>query len=179
MSDPFIGEIRAFGFHFAPINWAFCNGQVMSISQNAALFSILGTTFGGDGVNTFNLPNLQERAPMHWGNGAGLTPHVLGETTGASTETLTINEMPAHSHSVQTTAGGTLSQEQTSPGAAAFLGISGAGGKAYNNTAVAFDAPFSPKAVGNNGGSQPHQNLQPLLAHNFCIAVNGIYPTRN
>lgn len=178
MSEPFIGEVRAFGFHFAPVGWAFCNGALMSIAQNPALFSILGTTFGGDGTATFGLPDLQDRAPMHWGQGVGLTPRVIGEVLGSQSVTLTTAQMPSHSHTIQTQAGNTLSQEKSEPSAAAWLGVS-ASGKAYNPNEVPFDATFSSKAIAVNGGSAPHQNMQPLLALNFCIALQGIFPARN
>jgi microcystin-dependent protein len=179
MSEPFIGEIRAFGFHFAPRNWAFCNGQQIPIQQNTALFSIIGTAFGGDGSTTFNLPDFQERAPMHWGHGPGLSQREIGEQAGSATVTLRTEEMPSHSHTIQTQASGVASQKKSEPSIDAWLGASGPPGKAYNSTAVAFDDPFSPKAIGVNGGSAPHQNLQPILALNFCIALTGIFPARN
>jgi len=179
MSEPFIGEIRAFGFHFAPVNWAFCNGQALSIAQNAALFSVLGTTFGGDGQQTFNLPNLQDQAAAHWGQGAGLTPRTLGETFGSQTETLSIAEMPSHNHMIQTYGAGTATQQIATPSAAAWLGNTAGGGKTYNAPGSAIDTNFSPKGIGLNGGGQAHSNVQPLLALNFCIALNGIFPTRN
>jgi microcystin-dependent protein len=179
MSDPFIGEIRAFGFHFAPTGWALCNGQTLSISQNSALFAILGTTFGGNGQTTFNLPNLQDRAPMHWGQGAGLSPRQLGEVLGSQTVSLTTTEIPAHNHIVGTLEPQTGSQSTAAPSATALLGASGSGGKAYNPNVTNFDALFSPKAIGPNGGSAPHQNMQPLLTLNFCIALQGLFPTRN
>lgn len=179
MSNPYIGEIRAFGFNFAPYQWAFCNGQTVAISQNTALFSILGTTYGGNGQTTFNLPNFQDMAPMHWGSGPGLTPRVIGQTTGTPTVTLTTNEMPAHNHMIQVAeASGAAGQNQPAPSAQAWLGGS-APGSAYIDTTSSLNAPFSPKGIGPDGGSQPHQNMQPILTVNFCISLYGIFPTRN
>jgi microcystin-dependent protein len=178
MSEPFIGEIRAFGFNFPPRNWAFCNGQLMGISQHSALFAILGTTYGGDGSQTFALPNLQDRAAMHWGHGPGLTPRVIGEVLGSSTVTLTIDQMPSHSHAVSTQAGNTTSQSQVAPSSNAALGLSSVG-KAYIPTAVPFDKTFSGRAIGVAGGATPHENMQPILALNFCISLQGLFPSRN
>lgn len=177
MSEPFIGEIRAFGFHFAPRNWAFCNGDLMSIAQNPALYAILGTSFGGDGTSTFGLPDLRDRAAMHWGQGLGLTPRVIGEQLGTRTVTLVDGEMPSHSHTLLTEASGTTSQQTAEPTNTAWLGIAGA--KVYDATISGFDAGFSSRAIGVGGGSSPHQNMQPVLALNFCIALNGIFPPHN
>jgi microcystin-dependent protein len=175
MSDQFVGEIRLFGFPYAPLGWALCNGQTMSISQNAALFAVLGTSYGGDGRTTFNLPDLQDRAPMHWGNGANLTPRVIGEPLGSATVTVSQAEMPVHSHSIQARTASTGTQTRSEPSAGAWFGSSGPTGKAYNATATN-SLPFSAKGVSPSGGSAPHPNAQPLLGLNFCIALEGVFP---
>ena len=149
----------------------------MSISQNSALFAILGTTYGGDGQTTFGLPDLMDRAAMHWGQGPGLTPRVLGEQLGTRTVTLIGSEMPSHSHSLLAEASGTVSQQKAEPTSAAWLGLASA--KVYDTTTPGFDVGFSNNAIGVGGGSSPHQNMQPVLALNFCIALNGIFPPHN
>lgn len=178
MSTPYIGEIRVFGFNFPPYGWAFCNGQAMSISQYTALFSVIGTVYGGNGQTTFNLPNLQGSAAMHWGNGAGLSPRTIGEVTGTTTVTVTTNEIPLHTHMLTAAKAGAATQEQTTPSVNVWIGNS-VPGQAFSDTTAALGAQFSMSGVGNNGGSQPHNNLQPLLTMNFCIALNGIFPSRN
>jgi len=178
MSDQYLGEIRIFGFHFAPTGWALCDGQTMAISQNAALFAVLGTTFGGNGTTTFGLPNFQDIASMHWGNGAGLTPRSIGEALGTPTVTLASNQIPAHNHMAQSGNSGAAGQATGTPGPTVWPGPS-TPGAAYSDTTSALTAQFSPKAVGPNGGSQPHSNVQPLLSMNFCIALQGIFPSRN
>jgi len=164
MSDPFIGEIKVISFNFPPKGWAFCNGQLLPINQNQALFSILGTTYGGDGRTTFALPNFQGRMPIHQGQG-----FTIGERAGEATHTLTINEMPAHNHPAMaaTTANG------PSPNGTVWAGP---GQAAY---AVSPNSTMSPAAVGNAGGSQPHPNEAPYLVLNFIIALVGIFPSRN
>lgn len=174
MSEPFIAEIRIFGYNFAPKNWAFCDGQIMPIQQNTALFSLVGTTYGGNGQTTFGLPNLQGRVPMHPGSGPGLTPRVLGETDGTETVTVLSSQMPAHTHGLgaQTVplggsaspAGNTL----TRPGS----------GFVYDATSPSGVA-MAPQAVGFTGGTSPHNNMQPYLSINFCIALFGVFPQRN
>jgi microcystin-dependent protein len=174
MSDPFIAEIRIFPFDFAPRGWALCDGQVMSISQNTALFSLLGTTYGGDGRTTFALPNLEGRAAMHPGQGPGLSSHDPGEADGSEGVSLLQSEMPAHSHSVQA---------QAAPGDAAVpAGAVPArviGATPYLAPAGAPLVSMAPGALGGAGGDQPHNNLQPYLALNFCIALQGIFPPRS
>ena len=175
MADPFIGEIRIVGFNFAPYGWALCNGQLLAISQNTALFSLLGTQFGGDGRSTFALPNLQGIAPMCQGNGAGLTPRFMGETGGEPTVTLLQTELPSHRHPAQA---GTASNIGT-PGPTTMFGGGGRGkADAYAPASVASPAVMSPQAVGLAGGSQPHNNLPPYLVSNFVIALNGVFPSR-
>ena len=172
MSEPFVAEIRIFGFNFAPSGWALCDGQLMPISQNTALFSLLGTTYGGDGRSTFALPDLQDRSPMHPGQGPGLSLRDLGETGGSETVTLLEAEMPAHTHAVA--ASSTLADTPT-PGGMSFAKSAGAyqTGTAQNLVAMAN------AALPVQGGSQPHNNRQPYLVLNFCIALQGIFPPRS
>lgn len=168
-----------FGGNFAPRGWALCNGQLLPVSQNVALFSILGTTYGGNGTSTFGLPNFQGSAPIHWGNGPGLTPRVLGETGGSETVSLISTEMPMHTHLL---ACKSESGSLTSP-----AGNFPAGNLVNRDTGVAQDTSYevaadgimNPAAVGVAGGSQPHSNMQPFLAVTFIIALNGIFPSRN
>jgi microcystin-dependent protein len=167
--DPFIAEIRINGFNFAPKGWALCNGQILSISQNTALFSLLGTTYGGNGTSNFALPNLQGSFPMHPGQALGGTPHVLGEKSGSPTVTLLASEMPAHSHAM--VAGPAAPPVVQNPSLA-------------RSPAKAFDAgppdsQLAPDALALAGGSLPHNNMSPYLGLNFCIALVGIFPARN
>lgn len=167
MSEPFIAEIRIFGFNFAPRGWAFCNGQLLPIAQNTALFSLIGTIYGGDGRSTTALPDLQGRAPQHPGRGPGLSEVRLGQKTGTSTVTLTPNELPQHNHTLN---GVNDSGIQATP-----VGGVPARGNFYASSLNA--APMAPLA--NTGGGQAHNNLQPYLALNFCIALTGLYPSRS
>ena len=176
MSQPYIGEIRAFGFTFAMRDWAFCDGQILSIAQNAALFSILGTTFGGNGTTTFALPNMQGNAAMSSGQGPGLSNWQLGEQVGTTTETLTIQQMPMHNHAAYG-AKGTAGTETAGPVNGSTFSTASPG-KLYTNTATP-PVAFSPKAIGQAGGSQGHNNVQPLLTVNFRICQFGIFPSRN
>jgi microcystin-dependent protein len=172
MSNPFLAEIRIFPFNFPPKGWAFCDGQLLSISQNTALFSLLGTTYGGDGKSNFALPNMQGSAPMHPGQGPGLSLHDLGETGGSDTVTLLESEMPQHSHAL--TASNRQGTDQ-SPINEMFAG--GVGGiNLY--AAPASITPLANSAVAPAGGNQPHNNLMPYLTLNFCIALQGVYPPR-
>lgn len=168
MSEPFLGEIRTFAGNFAPKGWAQCNGQLLPIMQYTALFSILGTTFGGDGRVTFGLPNLQGQAPMHWGDGPGLTPRQIGEVGGASAVTLTMTELPGHNHTINASASAASSG---SPSGNELAESPLYAGPPYT-TAMA------PAAVTSAGGSQPHENMQPYLALTFIIALEGIFPSR-
>lgn len=177
MSQGYIGEIRAFGFNFAPANWFLCNGQTLAISQYTALFAIIGTTYGGNGTSTFQLPNLQGQVPMHWGTPAGLPTTVLGEPQGQPTVTLTTAQLPVHNHTAVAVvpASGTRTPTPTS---ATFLSDSEAPDHAWCKSPSSVTAQFSPKAISMTGGNIPHDNMQPYLVINFCICFNGYYPTR-
>ncbi|MDZ4678808.1 MAG: tail fiber protein [Saprospiraceae bacterium] len=169
MADPFVAEIRIFGFNFAPKGWAFCNGQLLPISQNTALFSLLGINYGGDGKSTFGLPDLKGRFPMFWQQGPGLSYWSIGESSGTTSVTLLQSEMPAHSHALQ---GVNDSGLQSAPGGAYPARAS------FYNTAAPGSATLSVNAIAPAGGSQPHDNMQPYLTMNFCIAMQGVFPPR-
>jgi len=178
MSEPFVGEIRMFGGNFAPRNWAFCDGQLLQISQNDALFSLLGTIYGGDGRTTFGLPDLRSRLPLHQGHGAGLTPRNIGSGGGTEQETLNPNEMPSHSHAFQASG---LPADAGYPAAAVVADTEITGGTStyYNTgTPAAPDTAFPDGTLGNTGGSQSHTNLMPFQCVNFIIALFGIFPSR-
>jgi microcystin-dependent protein len=173
MAEAFIGEIRMFGGNFAPMDWAFCNGQLLSIAQNTVLFSLLGTTYGGDGKTTFALPNLQGATPMHQGAGPGLTPRTLGETGGAESVTLTEPQLPNHAHVANASSSpGTLGDPTN-----AIWGAGGRGTPAVYSTVG--DTPMSIQSLTPAGGSQPHNNRQPYQAVSFIIALQGIFPPRS
>jgi microcystin-dependent protein len=173
MADPFVAEIRIFPFNFAPKGWAWCDGQILPISQNTALFSLLGTTYGGNGQSTFALPDLQGRAPMHPGQGPGLSLHDLGETGGSETVTLLESEIPSHAHGVLAN---TNPANLAAPSSARSFARS-APGSAYKATTQNIVA-FNPMALAPAGGDQPHNNLQPYLTFYFCIALQGVFPPR-
>jgi microcystin-dependent protein len=170
--DPFVAEIRIFPFNFPPKGWAFCDGQLMPISQNTALFSLLGTTYGGDGKSTFALPNLQGAAPMHPGQGPGLSLYDLGEQSGTETVTLLVSEIPAHSHTALAHSGFST---QTDPSGNAWSGSDVS--KQYNQDPVAGKL-MNDQALRTTGSSFPHNNLAPYLVLNFCIALQGVFPPR-
>lgn len=180
MSTPYVGEIRCFGFSFAPFGWAFCNGQQVSIADNNALYAIIGTIYGGDGVTTFALPNLQGQVPMHWGNGPSGFNTNIGQVQGQATLALTSNQIPVHTHAM--ICGGTLPgggvERTATPLTTTFVGPSSPDGL-YKSQPTAIDAPFASETIGSTGGSQPHDNMQPYLTLNFCIALQGIFPSRN
>jgi microcystin-dependent protein len=173
MSNPFVAEIRIFPFNFAPKGWAFCDGQILPLSQNTALFSLLGTTYGGDGKSNFALPNMQGNAPMHPGQGPGLSLHDLGETGGSDTVTLLESEMPSHSHGLMASLIQATSQTPgptVGPAHARTI-------QAYSTTTTGL-VTMSDNTVAPAGGDQPHNNLMPYLTLNFCIALQGVYPPR-
>ena len=174
--DPFIAEIRIFPFNFAPRGWAFCDGQILPISQNTALFSLLGTTYGGDGKSNFALPNMQGNAPMHPGQGPGLSLHDLGETGGSEAVTLLESELPAHSHFMRAHNGDQADHQI--PGPTTSLAQS-ANGNAYQSTANSNLAQLADQILTPAGGDQPHNNMQPYLTLNFCIALQGVFPPRS
>ncbi len=172
MADPFVAEIRIFPFNFAPKGWAFCNGQLMPISQNTALFSLLGTTYGGDGKSTFALPDMQGNAPMHPGQGPGLSLHDLGEIGGTETVSLLQSEIPSHSHSLNAS-----KADATERIPSGQLPANGVGGiVAY--AAPGALTPFSFNGLTPAGGDAPHNNMMPYLTLNFNIALQGVFPPR-
>jgi microcystin-dependent protein len=172
--DPFLAEIRIFPFNFAPRGWAWCDGQTLPLSQNTALFSLLGTTYGGNGTSNFALPNFQGNAPMHPGQGPGLSLHDLGETGGSETVTLLESEIPAHSHLMKAHNGDQADHQI--PGPTTVLAQS-ANGNAYFSGNPAF-APLANQALTPAGGDQPHNNMQPYLTFYFNIALQGVFPPR-
>jgi microcystin-dependent protein len=173
MADPFVAEIRIFPFNFAPKGWAWCDGQLLPLSQNTALFSLLGTTYGGDGKSNFALPDLQGRAPMHPGQGPGLSLHDLGETGGSETVTLLESEIPSHSHAFSTS----LSDGNVGvPTGQKFATGIGVGIYAAANAGAIVQ--LSDQSLAPAGGDQPHNNLQPYLTFYFCIALQGVFPPR-
>lgn len=179
MSDPFVAEIRMFGFNFAPTGWAQCNGQLLPISQNTALFSLLGTFYGGDGKSTFALPNLQGSCATHQGQGAGLQQWFIGQQQGSETVTLLLSEIPLHSHSLNaTTTNGSGLAATNGQFARAFKGNlqSSNTGKMYSANAP--QTTLAPTALAVTGSSFPHNNMMPFLTVNFCIAMQGIFPPR-
>ena len=175
MAEPYVAQILVVGFNFAPYNYAFCNGQLQSIAQNSALFSIVGTTYGGDGIQTFGLPNLQGRSIMNWGNGAGLSSYDRGETSGTTAVTLTQAQMPMHNHTVSAYLG---TPDDQGPTANGWLGDRSNPEKLFSDT-TAPDSVLAAPFVHPVGGSIPHENQQPFLTLNFVIALYGIYPSRN
>ena len=173
MSEPFLGEVRIFSGNFAPRGWAFCNGQLLPINQNTALFSLLGTTYGGNGQTTFGLPNLQARFPLHQGQGPGLSNRVLGEMGGEAAHTLTMAEMPAHTHQLNAS---NAAASVISP-AGALMAKPTTPSPPYHDPVAL--APMPPGSLTNTGSSQPHNNVQPHLVLSFIIALQGIYPSHN
>ena len=167
MAEPFLSEIRIFSFNFAPKGWALCNGQLLPINQNQALFALLGTTFGGDGRVNFALPNLQARTPIHVGNG-----HPLGQSAGEQTHMLSLAELPSHTHAARA-----VSTQATTAVPNANMLATAKGGAIY--AAAASPTPLLPATVATVGGGQAHSNMQPFLALNFCIALQGIFPSHS
>lgn len=171
MADPFVAEIRIFPFNFAPRGWAWCDGQLLPLSQNTALFSLLGTTYGGNGKSNFALPDLQGRAPMHPGQGPGLSLHDLGETGGTETVTLLESEIPAHSHALR--GNNTLGDSPVPRGNTLARSAN-----LYQQNSGANLVAMAPEALPPAGGDQPHNNMMPFLTFYFCIALQGVFPPR-
>jgi len=184
MSQPYLGQIEAFPYNFAPKGWAFCAGQLLSIQQNTALFSLLGTTYGGNGIQTFALPDLRGRVAMGQGSGAGLTPRVIGELFGEQNHTILYTEMPMHTHALNTAANSATTGNVNVPGSTMALANATGTGAAGTVSPFAPTSPgpllvFSPTAIGTTTGSQPHPNTMPYLVMQFCIALQGIFPSRS
>ncbi len=178
MSEPFIAEVRIFPYDFAPRGWACCDGQLLPIANNTALFALIGTVYGGDGRSTLALPNLQGRTPMHPGRGPGLTSRRLGERWGLSTTELTEAQIPSHSHNIMVTKSPSTSEEP----AGLYLGKHFDDQKGYlykESPTLPLVAQFASSAVATAGASQAHENMQPCLTLNFCIALVGLYPSRS
>lgn len=184
MAEPYLGEIRMFAGNFAPQGWAFCNGQILSISQNVALFSLLGTYYGGNGTSTFALPDLRSRVAIHQGQGQGLSPYNVGQVGGVENVALTVAQLPAHSHNVTCDATSTsrattgFGQSVGSTPANNFPGLAAVAGEGVYSTGPAAST-MNPAMIAPNGGNQPHTNIQPYLSVSFIIALQGIYPSRN
>jgi len=178
MSENFLGEVRMFGGNYAPTGWALCNGQLMSIAQNSALYALIGTTYGGDGIQTFALPNMQGRLPISQGAGPGLTPRVMGETGGAESVTLLQTELPAHNHVLTVTA---ATASVSTPGPTVTPATATSTGRLYTVPAGLPTNPivFAPQAVLPTGGNASHDNLMPAVCVSFIIALQGIFPSRN
>jgi microcystin-dependent protein len=177
MADPFVAEIRIFPFNFAPKGWAFCDGQILPLSQNTALFSLLGTTYGGDGKSNFALPDLQGNVPMHPGQGQGLSLHDLGETGGSETVTLLLSESPFHNHNFMG-ANPTDFADLPNPGPDRVVGKS-QNALAYQDNTTQNLVTMAPQALAPSGGGLPHNNMMPYLTLNFCIALQGVFPPRS
>lgn len=174
MADPFVAEIRIFPFNFAPKGWAWCDGQLLPLSQNTALFSLLGTTYGGNGKSNFALPDLQGRAPMHPGQGPGLSLHDLGETGGSETVTLLESEIPSHSHQLRAV----VDPADLQTGNPNRSLARSSNGFAYH-TQTGTSATLAPQTLAPTGGDQPHNNMQPYLTFYFNIALQGVFPVRS
>ena len=175
MSEPFVGEIRMFAGNFAPRGWAFCDGQLLAVSQNDALFSLLGTIYGGDGRTTFGLPDLRGRIPIHAGHGPGLSERRLGAKAGAEKVTLTVNQLPSHRHDMR---GSSQPATERDPQGHVFAETSAGGADLYQ-ASISNRGTLASNTLGNTGGSRSHTNLMPFLCVHFIIALVGIYPSRH
>jgi microcystin-dependent protein len=176
MSTPYVGEIRLFPYTFAPVGWQLCDGSLLGISDNEVLYTLIGTTFGGDGISTFGVPDLRGRIPLHQGTGPGLTPRVMGELGGSESVTLISAQMPTHTHNFAATSS---VASINAPGATAELGGLSTTDTMYTSTVTGSGAATNNAAISQSGGNQPHENLMPTLTATFCIAVNGIFPSQN
>jgi microcystin-dependent protein len=176
MSDPFVAEIRIFSFNFAPVGWAACDGQVLPISQNTALFSLIGTYYGGNGTSNFALPNLQGAAPMFYGQAPGLSQYSLGQSAGSPAVTLPEAELPSHTHALQAYVG--RGTNEKTPGPQAVL-ASSQGNYVYDSATNPPTSPMSPQMITAAGGGQAHNNMMPYLTLGFYIALQGIFPPRS
>ncbi len=176
MSEPFLAEVRIVGFNFAPRGWAFCDGQILPINQNQSLYSLLGTTYGGDGRTSFALPDLRGRSPMHVGSSNGVS-HSQGQKSGEETHTLSAGEMPQHNHTME--AANTAANTGTASGSTVLGEPAAAVGQIYSDPGANLNVNLASGTVLNVGGGQAHNNMQPTLAVNFCIALQGLFPSRN
>ena len=179
MANPFVAEIRIFPFPFAPNGWALCNGQILPLSQNTALFSLLGTTYGGNGINNFALPNLQGMAPMQQGQGPGLSLHDLGETGGSPTVSLLPVQTPVHTHAINCIDGARVGGQSGAPGNAILTKTGGIPASAYTTGTATQNQTMAVNMVAPVGGNVPHKNMMPFLTLNFCIALQGVFPPRS
>jgi len=173
--EPFIGQLQIFGFNFAPRGWMYCNGQLLSIAQYQALFTLIGTVYGGNGTTNFALPDLRGRAALHMGHGPGLSTYEIGQVSGSETVTLLSTQMPAHNHILLASSIATSDKPSGAVSAPAGTGD----GTAVNAYGTQVNAQMAPMAITQAGGNQPHENMQPYLVLNWCIAVEGIFPSRN
>ena len=173
MADPFIGEIKLWSLKYAPMGWAYCNGQLLNVQQNPALFAVIGNVYGGDGQTNFALPNLQGRVPMHCGTGPGLTPRSIGQTGGETSVTLTLSQLTSHTHTVNAYTGGGDKGDPVNN----VWAVEGRGKPAVYSTNGP-DKQMNSQALVAAGGGQLHENQQPYLALNFCIALSGVFPSR-
>jgi microcystin-dependent protein len=179
MSEPYVGEIRMAGFNFAPVGWALCNGQLLAIAQNEVLFTLIGTTYGGDGQVTFGLPNLQGRIPINQGQGPGLSPYAIGQSGGSETAALTAAQLPQHGHALQAKADAASSANPTGDylARASIPSLPSGGVPVYTPASAA--AAMNAGAIAPSGASQPHENMMPFQCVNFIISLFGIFPTQN
>lgn len=179
MSDQFVGEIRTFGFNFAPVQWATCDGQILAISQNTALFSLLGTQFGGNGTSNFGLPDMRGNAPLNQGQGTGLSQYFVGEQTGTENVTITSSTMPLHNHLVNVQESTPVANRASVPNPSAWLGLADPGLIYVASGSLTVQLAQSTIGAGPPNGGLPHTNQQPYLVVNFCIALTGIFPQRS
>jgi microcystin-dependent protein len=176
MSEPFLAEVRIFGFNFAPRGWAFCNGQILPINQNQSLYSLLGTTYGGDGRTSFALPDLRGRTPIHVGASPGGSNHTLGSKGGQENQALTVAELPTHTHGM---IGTSATANAPGPGNNLLAQTSTGVAEIYSSGPSALNQQANSGAIGNQGGGQGHENMQPYITLTYCIALQGLFPSRN